>query len=460
MAKVIAYIRCSKTAEKARIRFRLTDINKLDITHTSEIEISPYHFDKKSEGYLSKANVPEKVKIELEMQVLARKELLLDLYEGASKNEILTSKWFNQKVAERISNNTLSDNFTKNQPLEIQTSIEKPKEEKEEPLLIDSFIDFIDIYKISEVRKSNYRVILRTLQRYELYACLGKRKKRILLKDINTDQLTKIEDFFKNENELAKTYPDLYKHIPEKRLPKKRGNNTISDIMTKLHTFFMWCYKEELIKSNPFRNFKINPCVYGSPVYITLDELNKIYITDLSFRPALAIQRDIFVFHSLVGCRVSDLMRLSYQNVIDDTITYIANKTKHLRSNAIIVPLNDTSRAIIDKYKGGDKLLPFISEQKYNKAIKEIFKLSGITRKVIILNSLSGKEELVGINTIASSHMCRRNMVGNLYQKVQDTAIISAMTGHSPHSRAFARYRVIENDIKKSAIDHLKLSNR
>jgi hypothetical protein len=74
MAKVTAYISCSKTAEKASIRFRLTNNNKLDITHTSEIEISPYHFDKKLEGYSPKVNVPEKEKIEFEMQVIARKK--------------------------------------------------------------------------------------------------------------------------------------------------------------------------------------------------------------------------------------------------------------------------------------------------------------------------------------------------------------------------------------------------
>jgi len=76
---------------------------------------------------------------------------------------------------------------------------------------------------------------------------------------------------------------------------------------------------------------------------------------------------------------------------------------------------------------------------------------------VIVLNTLTGKEELVPINTIASSHMCRRNMVGNLYNKVQDTAVIGAITGHSPNSRAFARYRNIENQVKKSAIDQLSL---
>ena len=380
--------------------------------------------------------------------------------EEASKNEMLISKWFNQKVAERNYINTISDKLNEIQIQKAKAVITKPTVENKDPLIIDTFADFIDKYKISEVRRKNYRVILRALQRYELYDCLGKNRKRILLKDISSDILSHIEYFFQNENELVKTCPQLYKQIPETRQPKPRGNNTISDMMTKLRTFFIWCYKKRLMQFNPFTNFQIKSCVYGNPIYISLDELNKIYTTDLSARPALAKQRDIFVFHSLVGCRVSDLLKLSWTNVIDDKITYIPNKTKHLRSNAIFVPLNDTSRSIIDKYKGGDKLLPFISEQKYNKAIKEIFKLSGITRKVIILNSLSGEEELVGINTITSSHMCRRNMVGNLYQKVQDTAFIGAMTGHSPHSRAFARYRVIENDIKKTAIDHLNLNNQ
>ena len=200
--------------------------------------------------------------------------------------------------------------------------------------------------------------------------------------------------------------------------------------------------------------------MYGSPIYITLDELQQIYQTDLSKRPALAVQRDIFVFHSLIGCRVSDLMRLTFQNVMNDSIEYIQNKTKHLRSNTITVPLNDISREIIQKYKGGNKLLPFISEQKYNKAIKEVFKLAGITRKVIVLNSLTQQEEYVPINTIASSHMCRRNMVGNLYQIVQDTSIIGSMIGHSPNSRAFNRYRRIENEVKKSVINQLNFKKQ
>jgi integrase len=453
MAKVVAYIRSSNQAKSASVRFRLTD-RKFDISHTSEFEIHPNHFDKILQGYSSKVNVSDKVKLDFNRKIFDRKELLIELYNAADKSVKLTSSWFNKKVAERMAEVAT----TQAPAIAVQDVEPKPRQIKsDEQLLIDTFAEFIDKYKISDVRKKNYKVILRTLQRYELYACFGKEVKRIFLTDITTDKLSQIEYFFKNECVLATDYPKLYENVPETRQPKPRGDNTISDMMTKLRTYFIWCYKNRYIQFNPFANFKIKSCVYGSPIYISLEELNAIYTTDLSNRPALLVQRDIFVFHSLIGCRVSDLHKLTWQNVIGDTITYIPNKTKHLRSNAIVVPLNNTSRAILQKYKGGDKLLPFISQQKYNKAIKEIFKLAGITRKVIVLNTLTGKEELVPINSIASSHMCRRNMVGNLYNKVQDTAVIGAITGHSPNSRAFARYRNIENQVKKSAIDQLNL---
>jgi integrase len=450
MVKVVAFIRCSPTAHKASVRFRIIDANKVDASHTSEIFIAPDNFDKATQTYKIKANVSSKVRMDFDRQILDRKDLLIKILEGADKNGKLTSAWFNNKVNERL------NELVKNKPIDIVPPKAHAKiQPNEEPYLTDIFADFIQKYKISDVRKKNYRVIQRTLQRYELYVCSSRKKNRIALNDITADTLLQIEYFFKNENEIAKDYPKIYQEIPESRQPKPRGDNTISDMMTKMRTFFIWCFKNKLIPHNPFLNYKIKSCVYGSPIYISLEELQQIYETDLSARPALVVQRDIFVFHSLVGCRVSDLMRLTWQNVSNDCIEYIQNKSKHKQSNTIVVPLNDISRAIIQKYKGGEKLLPFISEQKYNKSIKEVFKFAGITRKVIVLNSLTQQEEYVPINTIASSHMCRRNMVGNLYQIVQDTAIIGSMTGHSPNSRAFNRYRRIENEVKKSVIDQL-----
>ena len=450
MTKVTAYIRCSSTSKKASLRFRIVDGKLMDATHTSEIIVSPFDFDNKTQTYYDKANITINSKLELDRKILDRKELLIQIYECADNSDKISSAWFNQKVTEQLNQkiNNTGTNGSKTRKV-------KDKKVSAELLLNTVFADFIEKYKISEVRKKNYRVILRTLLRYEIYATSGKKNKVLNLNDISSDTLSHMEYFFKNEHLIAKEVPQLYDKVPEKRLPKPRGDNTISDMMTKLRTFFIWCYKNDLIKSNPFKNFKIRSCVYGTPIYISMDELYQIYQTDLSFRPQLAIQRDIFVFHSFIGCRVSDLMKLTFKNIIGDSVTYISNKSKHRHANTLVVPLNDTSREIIDRYKGGEKLLPFISEQKYNKAIKEIFKLSGITRKVIVINPLTSEEEIVPINTIATSHMCRRNLVGNLYQIVPDPAIIGSITGHSPTSRAFSRYRKIENEIKKSVLDQL-----
>lgn len=99
------------------------------------------------------------------------------------------------------------------------------------------------------------------------------------------------------------------------------------------------------------------------------------------------------------------------------------------------------------------KLFPFISDQRYNDAIKEIFEAAGITRLVTRLNPTTGEEEKVPINTIASSHMARRTFIGNLYNKVQDPNLIGSMSGHAEGSRAFARYRKIDDIRKQQVID-------
>ena len=84
----------------------------------------------------------------------------------------------------------------------------------------------------------------------------------------------------------------------------------------------------------------------------------------------LEIQRDIFVFHCMIGCRVGDLVKFTPTNIINGHVSYIARKTTKERVDAIEVPLNTTAKAILEKYWDGERttgpLLPFISPQKYN----------------------------------------------------------------------------------------------
>ena len=48
--------------------------------------------------------------------------------------------------------------------------------------------------------------------------------------------------------------------------------------------------------------------------------------------------------------------------------------------------------------------------------------------------------------------MARRTFVGNLYKKVKDPSLISSMSGHAEGSKAFNRYRVIDDEVKKEAV--------
>lgn len=64
-----------------------------------------------------------------------------------------------------------------------------------------------------------------------------------------------------------------------------------------------------------------------------------------------------------------------------------------------------------------DRLLPFISEQKYNDAIKDIFRIAGVVRPVTVINPRTGKEGKRPICDVASSHLTRRTFVGTLSKR-------------------------------------------
>jgi integrase len=271
---------------------------------------------------------------------------------------------------------------------------------------------------------------------------------------IDVKFLQELEYFIINENKLLKKCPFIIRAIPESRMPGQRGRNTVNGYLKKFKSFVLWAKGEDLMPSNPFRRFKIARDVYGTPYYISLEERHQIEQADLSSRPKLAIQRDIFVFHCCLGCRVGDLKRLTTANLIDGEIHYIAQKTKAGNPKTIKIPLNETAMAIVEKYADPNResLLPFISDQKYNYAIKEIFTLAGITRNVVVRNSVTGEQEIRPINEIASSHMARRTFVGNLFKKFKDQSLISELSGHVPNSREFARYREIDMELKREMV--------
>lgn len=331
----------------------------------------------------------------------------------------------------------------------------------------DIFLEYMRSKEVSESRKNRYQVLYRSLYRYEkLQKLRDNRSFCLTLSTFTIETAKDFEHFLKSEDEVYAVFPALYEVDPlkeqaKRKIPKpvKRGHNVVANIMSCLRSFFNYCVMKKYLTHTPFIGAVGNATErYGTPYFLSMQERDIIANYDLSEHPHLEVQRDIFIFQTLVGCRVSDLVRITPNDIINDVLEYIPQKTLHDRTATVRVPLSRRAKCIVKQYCGVDpqgRILPFISPQKYNVAIKKIFTICGITRQVTIIDPKTGKEKKQPLNVLASSHIARRTFIGNLYKKVKDPCLIGSMSGHSEGSKAFARYRQIDDDIKKEVIGYL-----
>lgn len=318
---------------------------------------------------------------------------------------------------------------------------------------------FIENKMVSAKRKQMYRVVSNMLRRFEAV----KRKKTpsftISIDSFSPFILSDFEAFLYKEEEYASLYPDVYEgvRICSRTGGVNRGLNTISGRLEIFRTFYKWAIDRELTTNNPFAKYKIKQPVYGTPVYISKEERD-ILLNAKMPSDSLSAVRDIFIFQCCIGCRVGDLLKFTKNNIVDDAIEYVASKTRDNRPRTVRVPLNSIAKTILKRHNDPqrEQLLPFISEQKYNVYIKKCFRVAGLTRKVTIPDTKTGGTKQVELCDYASSHLARRTFAGILYEQVQDPNLISALTGHTDASRAFARYRAVTDKLKRQTVELLE----
>ena len=80
---------------------------------------------------------------------------------------------------------------------------------------------------------------------------------------------------------------------------------------------------------------------------------------------------------------------------------------------------------------------------------------AGIDRQVIVLDPKTRQERRCLLSDVASSHMARRTFVGQLYKMTKDPAQVGKVSGHAPNSRAFLRYRKIDEDDSRKLLSKL-----
>ncbi len=466
MATVKAFIRTStrkKEEAEVNVRFRLCDGRNKQLFHKSEIIVNPNLWDSKKECIKAKALFKSSERIIFNRSIDIRKNLLIEIYDNAENKQDLTSKDFEELIDMKL--------HPENYDIEVDT-VDRD--------FFHQFEVFLDVKEYMPSDKKNFMTMMRFLKRFELFESIKKGEVyKLIFNEMTVETVRDIERFLRDEHLYVKNpiYGVIYKELPESRTPGVRGKNTIVKIMKRFRTFIKWAIEEGLIDKDPFIGYEMKSAKYGTPYFISIEERTRILETNLheawdklpddkksdineSYIPQLEIQRDIFVFHCMIGCRVGDLVSFTPENVINNHISYIAKKTTKERVDSIEVPLNTTASSILAKYWDGKRntgaLLPFLSPQKYNDAIKMIFLLCGITRNVTVWNSTTGMEEQHPLNEIASSHLARRTFIGNLYRKVQDPNMIGKLSGHVEGSRAFARYRTIDDEMKQNMVKMLE----
>lgn len=438
MATVKAFIRTStRKSTNVNIRFRLSAGRGVQLFHSSEIEVPPAVWDDVRQEIKAKVIFDSAKRIEINRRVSDRKNLILEIYDAATNKDGLTSEWLDEQIDRRVHPEKYAD--------------------ADQQTFFEVFAEFLRVHTYSQGRQRSYHVAIRVLQRYELYRKKQEHTFTLSLDTITPATLSDFEDFLRNEYRYHEQHPDIYAAVPESRTPVPRGQNTVNSILIKVRTLFIWANKVGKTENNPFRNYAIAESVYGTPYYITIEERNKLYRTNLSRHPQLAIQRDIFVFQCLIGCRVGDLYQMTRDNVINGAIEYIPRKTKEGRPVTVRVPLNVIALEILDKYPSASgPLFPFMAQQQYNRTIKRIFLAAGLCRPVVVLNPTTREPEVRPLNEIASSHLARRCFVGNLYKQVKDPNLVGSLSGHVEGSRAFARYREIDEEMKRDLVKLLE----
>ena len=441
--KLKFFIRPSTKKEKPRevpVYVRLRD-DVVDLWQKTTIMVSPDLWDAKREDLKERVVMPKEEREKFSDNLHELRKHIRQCYDKDVAKNIISKEWLIKVLAK------YSRQKDAPPPKERILSFEK------------LFAQFLAEHRMADTRRNQQLVVKKAVMRFELYKQKSSNKSfRFNVKNLTGETMKELWDFLENEHAISETYPELYKEVEgSQSVVSKRSRNTLIGFMKRLKVFFSWCIDKELIHESPLSGFDMPAEKYGTPIYITKEEMHTIYKHDFSAEPHLDRQRDVFIFQCCIGCRVGDLLRLTSKDIINNTLEYIPTKTIEESQKTIVVPLNKTAKEILEKYKDyeGKTLLPFISSQKYNDAIKVIFEKAGITRNVTWLNPLTGKEEKKPINELASSHMARRTFVGNLYKQVLDPNIVASMSGHAEGSRAFSRYREIDREIKTNAVNLL-----
>jgi hypothetical protein len=110
--------------------------------------------------------------------------------------------------------------------------------------------------------------------------------------------------------------------------------------------------------------------------YLNWDEIEKIWKLDLSRHPHFIPYRDDFVLGCLTGLRFSDFSVLESPDIRGEFLYKKQQKSSH----RVVIPLRQAAKDILEhRFKKGYEPL---TNAEFNRHIKSVCKLAGITERV------------------------------------------------------------------------------
>ena len=201
---------------------------------------------------------------------------------------------------------------------------------------------------------------------------------------------------------------------------KKMGQNSCTKHLKFLKKLLNLAVANSYISYNPVNAYKVE----REPVevdFLDEEELRKIINFDTPI-PRFEKARDFFLFGCFTGLSYIDIKTLAPEHFEKDSADRIWIKKRRIKTGILSrIPLLPIAKLILDKYKGGEKLLPIQDPADINKYLKDIAILCGINKRICFHTSR---------HTFASTVTLANNI---------SLEVVSKMLGHT-NTRMTAHY--------------------
>ena len=221
-------------------------------------------------------------------------------------------------------------------------------------------------------------------------------------------------------------------------LSKTMYNDTIDKHISYLKQFVKWADNRNYGVNKEFFLYSPKlPKTEKQVRYLTIEELNAVRNCKLQAGGYLDRVRDFFVFQCCTGLRYSDIKQLKPTNIVERSDGgYDIRVLTEKDNDYITFKLSEIAKDIYLKYKGfqfdGGVLFPVISNQKFNKYLKELGEKAGLKGEWVDYKyRLGEKIELISPKSDLQNHTARRTFVVVAMNEGVSLELIAAITSHS-----------------------------